>query len=664
MNKKYEPLFLPYKVGSHIFKNRILSGPLGVNEDNPGAGMLQSNVDYYGALARGGAARVIGGGDAVINIDGGYNGGMGRIKLYLDPEPMDLANSLRNYANTIHRYNCLAFVQISCDGGPSGLEPFPGPIKALGPSAKKLPNGSEVIEMTKEDMERIKADYVKCATRAKDYGVDGVVFHVGHGKLLDQFRAPDCNFRTDEYGGSVENRCRFPIEVMCAVREAVGPDFILEYRTSVHEYKEDGITIEESIEFFKLLEEKHVIDLFHVTSGRHTDAKSNNRCISPATFPAAPNREFCRMIKAAGIKTPLVIVNSCADPDIAAEIIANGEADFINLSRQLNLADPYYPRKLHEGNEHLIDNCLRCHACYDVIGPCSVNPHATFKTYEASYPLKKAAESRSVCVVGGGIGGLKAAYTAAERGHKVTLFEQQDHLGGQLVFSDTDTMKTDIRRYKNNMIKRVVEHPNIEVRLNTCATPEMIEQIAPYAVIAAVGADPRKPDIPGVDRENVITVLDAYEKPELLKGKLLMLGSGLTSCEVALHLNNLGHEVAIVGRRESICFHENFTHGPSALYNPVPTFLDWFEERGIDLYNNSDCVAITDRGILVRDVVSGEEREIEADTIILSSGMVGRTEEAYAFCNSAPYFAMAGDCIKPKKIRDAVSTGYWGAMEI
>lgn len=663
MKSKYEPLFQPYTIGSHTFKNRILGGPLGCNEGNPGAEITYANIDYYGALARGGAARVVGGGDAVINRDAGYMGGQGRVKFFLDPPSGDFIGSIRHYVHTIHRYNCLAFVQFTCDGGPSGLEPIAG-LKNLGPSAKKYPNGSEVIEMTRDDIERIANDYVRCVKLAKECGLDGCLIHAGHGKLLDQFRASDCNFRTDEYGGSLEGRCHFPLMVMRRIREAVGPDFILEYRTSVDEHTPGGITIDETIEFFKLMEKEHLVDLFHVTSGRHTDAKSNAYCISPATFPAAPNRAYCRKIKAAGIKTPLVIINSCADPDIAAEIVANGEAEFVCMSRQINLADPYYPRKLHEGREELIDNCLRCHGCYDVVGPCSVNPTATYKIYEASYPLKKAPGPRKVCVVGGGIAGLKAAHTAAERGHQVVLFEREDHLGGQLIFSDTDTIKTDIKRYKDNMIRRVMEHPNIDVRLGVAADTGTVEAELPYAVIAAVGAEPKRPAIGGVDRENVLTVLDAYCHPERLQGRVVMLGSGLTACEVALHLNNTGYPVTIVGRRERLCYHERFDVMPTALYDPVPTFQEWFEQRGIDVYYNSDGVEVVDGAVKIRDVVTGEERMIPADTVVLAAGMTPRKEEAYKFRNSAPFFAMAGDCIAPKKIRDAVFTGYWNAMEI
>ena len=387
MNPKYAPLFEPMTIRGKTFKNRILGGQLGNNEDNTPEGMVRANIDYYGALARGGAARIAGGGDISVHKDAGFAGGMGRVNFLAPPPAMGLSSSMRTYADTLHRYNCLAFVQFTCGelrvnepgGPPAG--PFGFGMKSRGVSNIKHPDGKETIELTREELEEIADGYAFCAGRAKSYGLDGCMLHAGHGNnLLDQFRASDKNIRTDEFGGSMENRARFALMVLKRIREAVGEDFIIEYRTSVVEQAPGGITLDETIEFFKILEREHAVDLFHITSGRHTDPWSNAFCITPATSPEAPNREYCRKIKEAGIKTPLVIINSCANPDTAADIIASGDADFICMSRQINLADPYYPRKLHEGNEHLIDNCIRCHGCYDVIGPCSVNPLASYKT--------------------------------------------------------------------------------------------------------------------------------------------------------------------------------------------------------------------------------------------------------------------------------------------
>lgn len=652
MANMYPHLLSPFKVGKTTFKNRILGGPLGNNEGNPGGIMARANIDYYGALARGGAARIVGGGDC----DVGSHGGMMGLDLTADGMGgMDVRNSVRSYVYNLHRYDCLAFVQLTHSG-------------SVKPGADMAPpgmgQGNPVDELSRDELKIVINDYVKAVTNARNWGLDGVLLHAGHCKLLDQFRARDFNHRTDEYGGSPENRCRFPIELLEAIRKAVGPDFIIEYRTSVDECVEGGITIDETIEFLKMIDGRGLVDLIHCTSGRHTEPLLNAYCISPATFPQAPHRKYCQAIKAAGIKTPLVIINSCADPDIAEDIIASGDADLVCMSRQINLADPYYPRKLREGRPELIDNCLRCHGCYDVVGPCYVNPNASFKTYETGYELSKTAHPRKVVVVGGGIAGMKAAFTAAERGHSVILFEAEQELGGQLRFADTDTYKNEIRRFKNSFIQRVTQHPNIRLRLGVKATPELIARELPCGLIIAIGGKARTPDIPGTDK--AVTVMDSYLHPELVGDSVIMLGSGLTACEVGLHLHRLGKKVTIVGRREDICHHETSYHTmPTSLYSPIPTFHKWFEQHGIALYNRCECVEISDTGAVVKNLENGQTMALEADTVILAAGMDDRRDDALAYNDlGAGYFAMVGDCRSPGKIREAVYTGYFAGLEV
>ena len=663
MSNMYPHLLAPKTVRGHVFKNRILCGPLGYNQKNLTASMSQDNIDYYGALARGGTARVVTG-DCMVSPDARYGPQDGGRPQYYAP-PMEIMDSIKTYVHTIHQYNCQAFVQLGHNGG--DYHPF-GDAKSVtyGPTGVEFPNGGRVIEMDRAKMDEVIGEFVRCVTTLRMGGIDGILIHGGHGsKIIDEFRSPLHNQRTDEYGGSVENRCRFPMELMRAVRKAAGPDVVVELRFSASEYCEGGLTVDDSIVFLKMLEAEDLVDIFHVSGGMHFAPRYNAFLTSPATFPPALFRENCKKIKAAGIKTPLAIVNSMADPDIGEDVLSSGDADFVVLARQINLADPYYPRKLREGKPWLIDNCLRCHGCFDVVGPCSVNPHATFKTYESSYRLPKSDYPRKVCIVGGGIGGMKAAFTAAERGHHVILFEKEDRLGGQLRFADTDSFKMDIRRYKNNMIRRCEEHPNIEIRLNTAVTPESIQAELPCALIVAIGGVQRMPNIPGIDRPNVLSIMDAYLRPEKLGSDIIMLGSGLTACEVGFHLERTGRHVSVIGRRERICYHEDFHVLPTAIFSPVGTFMDWFRERNADLYLNTDVVAIVDGGVKVRDVVTGEERVIPGDTVVIAAGTEDQREAAYAFNDvGAEYFAVAGDCLKPHKIRDAVSQGYWAAMEL
>ena len=661
MSNQYKNLLSPFRIRNHVFKNRILCGPLGYNQENLTAAMSQDNIDYFGAIARGGTARVTTG-DCMVADDAGYNGGGGRPKFYAAPP--EILPSIKTYVHTIHRYDCLAFVQLGHNGPPTEQSyELDEQMDNCRARAAKISDALNTYDEAK--LKSVIDDYVRCAINLKLGGMDGIIIHAGHGaKLLDQLRSPLTNHRTDKYGGSLENRCRFALELLRALRAVMG-DMILEFRFSACEYIEGGITVEETVEFLKMLEAENLADIFHVSGGLHFAPEGNMFVTSPGTFPPAVFREDVRKIRAAGIQTPLAIVNSLADPDLAEEIVASGDADFIVLSRQINLADPYYPRKLREGKPWMIDTCLRCHGCFDVVGPCSVNPYATFKTYESSYELPLAKRSRKVCVVGGGIAGLKAAFTAAERGHQVILFEKENALGGQLRFSDTDTYKMDIKRYKNNMIRRCEEHPNIEIRLNTTVTPEAIAAELPCALIVAIGAEQKKPAIPGIDRENVLTIMDTYLEPECVGERVIMLGSGLTACEVGLHLNRIGKDVTIVGRREGICFHENFNVMPTAVFSPVSTYMGWFKDYGIKLYDNSDVVEVLENGVRIRDTKTGEERLIEGDTVIIAAGVQARREEALEYNDvGAEYFSIVGDCVKAHKIREAVSTAFWAAMEL
>ena len=215
------------------------------------------------------------------------------------------------------------------------------------------------------------------------------------------------------------------------------------------------------------------------------------------------------------------------------------------------------------------------------------------------------------------------------------------------------------------MERRVTTHPNIEIRLNTAVTPETIRAELPCSLIVSIGAEQKIPDMPGIGKSNVMTIMDTYLHPERVGERVVMMGSGLTACEVGLHLSNIGKQVSIIGRRDIICYHEDFHHMPTAMFSPIPKFMEWIEQHDMGLYLNTDVVEVLDNGVRVRNVNTGEESVIEADTVVICVGSAARRMEALSFNDcGADYFAMTGDCIRAHKIREAVSTGFWAAMEV
>ena len=358
----------------------------------------------------------------------------------------------------------------------------------------------------------------------------------------------------------------------------------------------------------------------------------------------------------------MVLINSINSPELAEDIIASGDAEFVCMARQLVVADPFFPRKVKEGRIDEINTCIRCHNCFDR-EECAVNPITQNRAYMQTKDVPLAREPKKVAIVGGGIAGLKAAETAAARGHAVTLYEKESYLGGLLRFSDTDNYKHDIRTFKNNMISRVTRQDNITVCLNTEATPEMLEEQGFDAVIVAIGGAPVIPQIPGVERENVLTSMDVYDHPEWVGDRVIMLGGGIQACEIALHLAKAGKQVTIVGRREKLAPHEVINND---VFHPIPAMKKMFRrfDHPVEIVTGCNCVEITEQGIRGVMVQSGEEILIAADTMVLAAGSRNRRAEAMQFNNCAGFVGMAGDCREPKKIKQAVAAGYYQAMDI
>lgn len=503
---KYEMLFSPLKVGDTTFRNRIFATPTSLTWADCMGAPNDATIFYYEEKARGGAASVTLS-ETTISRNCRASRGVGHY-IQFDPKYGDPGPQLTKVVEAIKRHGAVPSVQLHHAGDVTfpelndGLEPF-------GPNDYVRPDGVKVKGMDEDDMHLVASEFAAAAARAKALGFGKVMIHGAHGWLLSQFQSPATNWRKDKYGGSVENRARFPLMVVKAVREAVGPNFPVEYRISGDEHLEGGVTAEDAAEFCAILQD--YVSIFQVSAGSYYTARQY-------TFPGSYQPHHTNVHLAAAVKkkvnVPVATVGAHMDPDEMERILQEGYADFIAIGRGI-VADPQLPRKIFLHKTKDIRPCIRCNNClgrkYDAFNNCDINPLAGNEMWTLNTPPVKV--PREVLVIGGGPGGMQAAITAAERGHKVKLVEKTDSLGGMLKFADYDEYKTDLAKYKNYLIEQVNKHA-VEVQLNTTVTKEFIEDENPDAVIVAIGAEPIIPNFPGKDKLPSMHATEAYLNPE------------------------------------------------------------------------------------------------------------------------------------------------------
>ncbi|MBR1781629.1 MAG: FAD-dependent oxidoreductase, partial [Oscillospiraceae bacterium] len=514
----------------------------------------------------------------------------------------------------------------------------------------------DIHGMTEADMNVVADHYADCAELLKNAGFDMVLLHGGHGWLLDQFVSPLYNTRTDEYGGSLANRAKFPLMVIDRIRQRCGEFFLIEYRMSGSEEIEGGLSKEEGIEFAKLLDGK--VDLIHVSAGLDTEEYQAVHTHPTMFLPHGVNVHYAADIKAAGVKTPVVTIGGINTPELAEQILAEGKADVIAMARA-SIADPYFPEKARHGCAADIVPCLRCLDCLTGLHSgnnlsCAVNPRtAQEPRFDRMSP--PAARQRKVLVVGGGPGGMKAAVTAAQRGHIVTLAERNDYLGGLLKFTDYDDLKIDLMRLKNHLIHQV-ETSNIEVKLNTTVTPDFIRAGGYDAVILAVGSSPARPPIPGLDDPSVEHATTVYTKLEGFGTRIAVLGGGLVGCETGLYLAENGHEVTIIEMQEDIAPEANWMHRAG--------MMQAFDKAPITCRTGLRVAKIEPGKGVYATNAAGEEEFIPADGIVYAMGMRPNTDIVSELKDVVLDTVTIGDCNRPRKARQAIEEGYWAAVNL
>ena len=660
MNPYYPKLFEPLTIGRIVFRNRIWSAPNMMSHQDYRGRPDDSMINYFREKAVGGAA-VVTLGDTPVDRE---HAATNPRSFAITPENQPMLSEI---AKAIHEGGALASQELN-HGGNTALaaantDADPEDWEAWGPVDVHKDAGSvlhgEVIEdeihihgMTEEELNLVADHYADCAEILKKAGFDMVLLHGGHGWLLDQFISPLYNTRTDEYGGSLENRAKFPLMVIERIRERCGPSFLIEYRMSGSEEIEGGLTKEEGIEFAKILDGK--VDIIHVSAGLDTEEAQAVHTHPTMFLPHGVNVHYAADIKAAGVKTPVLTIGGINTPELAEQILEEGKADIVAFTRAL-IADPYFPEKAKHGHPEDIIPCLRCLDCLTGLHEgnnlcCAVNPRtAREERYDRIAPARY---SRKVLVAGGGPGGMQAAVTAAHRGHAVTLAEASDALGGLLKFTDYDDLKVDLMRLKNYLITQV-EKSDVHVLLNTTVTPEFIKEGGYDAVIAAVGSTPSKPPIPGLEKAEHATTV--YTKLDILGERVAVLGGGLVGCETGLFLAEHGHEVTIIEMQDRIAPEANWMHreGMMQAFAKAPITC----RTGLRV-SKVDETAVTALDKDDREVV------IPADSVVYAMGMRPNTGTVDALRDTVIDVIPVGDCVKARKARHAMEEGFWAAVRL
>lgn len=636
----YPHLLSPMKVGNTLFKNRIFTAPTGVHALQHGEPSFQEAViTHFANRAKGGAAMVTCTGVQVnpdMKSDGSH--------LHVNPYTTEGLRSLYELAARVHHFGAVASMQLSDQYRYDQYY-------AVGPGLKKF--GRDSVEMPRALIEKKVKMFGDAAEIVKKAGFDMCMFHIGHGGEWGQFLSQRYNHRTDEFGGSLENRARYPLMIIDEIKRRCGKDFLIELRFSVSEVDPEGITVPESIEFVKLLEGR--VDLLHCSCGMN-NARYFTTTHPSGFLPDTPNVKYAEVIKKSSVNIPVVAIGAIQNLEQAEEIIASGKADFVSIARGV-IADPELGNKAYAGHGEEVRPCIKCFKCHDGACyydhfVCSVNPEIGIEDKLEQYILPTKG-GKHISIVGGGPAGMQAAIYLHDRGHQVTLLEATDHLGGQLNFADHAQFKRDLGRFKDYLIRQV-ERRAVTVQYNTTATSELLRAQHPDHVILALGADPLVIPIPGVER--AITAPEVFGHEDALGDHVVMIGGGQVGTETGIHLAQLGKDVTILEMQDKIAPDAWFTY-------KWAMDIEMRERENLHCITGGRCTGITENAVTYLDA-AGNSRTIPADSAVLCVGFRPKTDLAERLILPGVPYTIIGDNKRVGTVQQAIRDAFDIAMTL
>lgn len=637
--KKFPHVFSPVRVGGVVLKNRIISAPSTIHSSSSGQPYpTEEGIRFFEQRAIAGAGLVT---CAGVSLGGAFDDGL---HCSWDVKKGNYTNRLVDLTERIHLYGAKCTMEL-IGVFPDGYTVSDGcSIMGSPPIGREIP---------KEKMEWFKNEYIETSAALKKTGFDGVMLHFGHSIPIAQFLSPYTNRRTDEYGGSTENRCRYPVEILKGIREACGEDFIIDVRISGTEFQQGGIDLDEGLRIAEQFQP--YCDILQASSGMHNSDWMT--WTHPCGFlPPNPNIFIAEHFKKSGRLEQCFVsaIGGVTRLSDCEAILADGKADFVVVAREF-FADPEWIHKALDGREEDVVPCIKCMRCHDSDNyaqhlQCAVNPRCGLEAPIERVPAAKA--SKRVAVIGGGPAGMFTALECEKRGHKVTLFEKQPFLGGLLEYADHVSFKWPLANYKNWLIAQI-EKSGVEVRLNTAATPEMMDGFD--SVIAALGSEPVVPKwLRGV--EYCRTAVSAYGHEDELGHKVVIIGGGQVGLETAVHLEKLGHEVTLIEMLPQLAGDASKTHRDELLVE-VRDHADT-----LHVLLDAKCTGVEPGRVTYEQ--NGEAGSVDCASVLLAVGLRARRDEADAFMNAADDYFAIGDCVKARTVEWCTKEGFYAALNL